>query len=158
MVLNLTVDDELISTSGALSVFHAATDELNRRYGRIDEDFEVLIHELTPPQGSFLVARVDAHPAGGVGIRTIGDPSHRFAEVKRLWVRPDQRRFGVGARLMKDIEEHARSLNFRELYLETGWAQPEALALYQTNGWTPVTEYPDGAFSHPTSYRFMKTL
>jgi GNAT superfamily N-acetyltransferase len=157
-VLNLTVDVEPITTSGALSVFHAATDELNRRYGHIDEVFEVLIRELTPPQGSFLVARVDADLAGGVGIRTIGEPEHRFAEVKRLWVRPDLRRSGVGAQLMTAIEEHARSLSFRELFLETGWAQPEALELYQTNGWIPIDDYPDGAFSHPTSYRFMKTL
>lgn len=158
MVSNLLIDDELITSSGALSVFHAAIDELSRRYGGSDEEFHLQVHELTPPRGIFLVARVNGHPIGGVGVRSIGDHALLLGEVKRLWVRPDQRRHGVAAKLMSAIEERSRQSGYLQLYLETGYAQPEAVALYQKLGWTPVEEFPADAFSYPTAFRFTKVL
>jgi GNAT superfamily N-acetyltransferase len=157
-VSNLLIDDELITSHGALSVFHAAIDELSRRYGGSDEEFHLTIQELLPPRGLFLVARADGDPVGGVGVRPIGDDALLLGEVKRLWVRPDQRRDGVAAKLMSALEERARHSGFAQLYLETGYAQPEALALYQKIGWTAVEQFPAGAFSYPTAYRFTKVL
>jgi GNAT superfamily N-acetyltransferase len=157
-VSNLIIDDEPITSSGALSVYHAALDELNRRYGGSDEGFHLKVDELMPPRGLFLVARVDGHPAGGVGVRPISEPSLLLGEVKRLWVRPDQRRHGVGARLMNEVEIRAREVGYLQLYLETGYAQPEALELYQKSGWTPVDEFPPDASSYPLAYRYTKVL
>ena len=59
---------------GALSVYHASIDELNRRYGGSEEDLHLHVEELMPPTGSFVVARLDGHPIGGVGLRPIGNP------------------------------------------------------------------------------------
>jgi GNAT superfamily N-acetyltransferase len=157
-VSNLIVEDELITSHGALSVYHAAIDELSRRYGGSDEEFHLAIEELLPPRGLFLVARADGHPVGGVGLRPIGDDALMLGEVKRLWVRPDQRRHGVAAKLMSTLEERARESGYAQLYLETGYAQPEALALYQNTGWNPVEHFPAGAFSYPTAYRFTKVF
>jgi GNAT superfamily N-acetyltransferase len=157
-VSELTINDEPIRSSGALSIFHAAVDELDRRYGGIDEAPHFNLEELEPPLGMFLVARIDAHPVGGVGLRSISDRTLGLAEVKRLWVRPDLRRAGVAAALMAAIENRAREAGYRQLYLETGWAQPEAQALYPKLGWTPVDEYPPGAFNHHEAYLFTKPV
>ena len=116
-VLTLTIEDELITSSGALSVLKAAVDELNRRYGAIDDDTQMNLDELLPPTGIFLVARSEGHLCGGVGLRQIGDPQLKFAEVKRLWVRPDLRRAGVAARLMDEVEQRARVMGYAQLYL-----------------------------------------
>jgi GNAT superfamily N-acetyltransferase len=157
-VSNLIIDDEAITSDGALSVLYAAVDELNRRYGGSEEGLHLKFDELTPPRGLFLVARVDGHPAGGVGVRSISDPASRLGEIKRLWVRPDQRRIGLGARLMDEIEIRSREMGFLQLYLESGYAQPEALELYKKSGWTPVDEFPPDAFSYPKASRFTKLL
>jgi GNAT superfamily N-acetyltransferase len=157
-VSNLIIDDELITSHGALSVYHAAIDELARRYDGFDEEIHLQAQEMLPPRGLFLVARADGHPVGGVGVRPIGDDALMLGEVKRLWVRPDQRRLGVAAKLMIALVERARQSGFSQLYLETGDAQPEALALYQKIDWAPVEKFPDGAFSYPTAYRFTKFL
>lgn len=154
----LTINDESIESSGALSVFYAAVDELHRRYGGAEDASQFSTGELHGPLGLFLVARVDGHPAGGVGVRTISDPALDCGEIKRLWVRPDLRRTGVAAALMFDIEDRARTLGYRQLYLETGPAQPEAQSLYPKIGWDPVDEFPPGAFSHPGAFRFTKVL
>jgi hypothetical protein len=59
---------------------------------------------------------------------------------------------------MDEIETRARDNGFLELYLETGYAQPEAMALYESTGWRRVAEFPEGSWSHPGAYRFAKVL
>ena len=154
----LLIGEELITTHGALSVYHASIDELNRRYGGSEEDLHLHVEELMPPTGSFVVARLDGHPIGGVGLRPIGNPDLHLGEIKRLWVRPDQRRGGVGVALMSAIEERARDIGFLQLYLESGYAQPEALELYRTSGWASADNYPSGAHCYPLAERFTKLL
>jgi putative acetyltransferase len=157
-MLALTIDAESIATSGALSVVHAADDELKRRYGGDGDGPNLHLEHLAEPLGLFLVARHGGDIAGGVGLRSIGEAALRFGEIKRLWVRPDLRRGGVATSLMNEVEGRARSLGYQRLYLETGPKQPEAVALYATNGWDSVQDYPSDVFCHPMSLRFTKAL
>jgi GNAT superfamily N-acetyltransferase len=43
--------------------------------------------------------------------------------------------------LLQALEEHARSLGYRRVILETGTPQPEAMALYASEGYEPITPY-----------------
>lgn len=157
-MIPITVSPEAIDSSGALALLYAASDELQQRYGGEGDNGHLHVEELRPPRGLFLVARRERHPVGGVGLRSIGEPGLRFAEVKRLWVRPDLRREGIGLTLMNEIERHGAEMGLATLFLETGSAQPEALALYTSNHWIAIDEYPKGAFSHPQVHRFRKDL
>jgi GNAT superfamily N-acetyltransferase len=157
-VIPISVVAESVDTSGALAIVHAASDELQQRYGGDGDNQHLSVDELRPPSGLFLVARHDRHLVGGVGLRSIADPMLRYGEVKRLWVRPDLRREGIGLVLMKEIESRARELDYVTLYLETGPAQPEALALYRSHDWTEIDQYPAGAFCHPQAHWFKKDL
>jgi GNAT superfamily N-acetyltransferase len=157
-VISLSVVAESIDTNGALAILHAATDELQQRYGGEADNAHLSVDELRPPLGIFLVARHERQLVGGVGLRSIADPSLHFAEVKRLWVRPDLRREGIGLVLMNAIESSAKELGYATLYLETGPAQPEALALYRSHGWTEIDAYPAGVFCHPQAHWFKKDL
>ena len=154
---SLTIKVESLDTDGALCVYHAASDELIRRYGGVG-DQHLQIDELKPPLGLFLVARFDDHPVGCVGVRPIGDGDDHYGEVKRLWVRPDLRQQGVASALMTDVEEQARLNDYWRLYLETGPKQPEAIAFYAKTGWESITNFPPGVFTHTTAHRFTKLL
>jgi GNAT superfamily N-acetyltransferase len=157
-VIPITVTAESVDTSGALAIVHAASDELQQRYGGDGDNQHHRVDELRPPDGLFLVARMDRDLVGGVGLRLIGEPELRFAEVKRLWVRPDLRRNGIALTLMNEIERAAKDLGYTTLLLETGPAQPEALSLFESTGWTPIEKYPAGAFCHPQARRFSKDI
>jgi GNAT superfamily N-acetyltransferase len=157
-VIPITVIAESIDTSGALAILHAASDELQQRYGGEGDNQHLQVDELRPPLGLFLVARRGRHLVGGVGLRSILEPERHYAEVKRLWVRPDLRREGIGLTLMNEIERGAKELGVVTLYLETGPAQPEAVALYESTGWSRIENYPSGVFCHPQSHRFKKDL
>jgi len=56
-------------------------------------------------------------------------------EVKRMYVLPDSRGTGVATRVLRELEEWAADLNMTRIILETGKRQPEAIRLYEKNGY-----------------------
>ena len=57
------------------------------------------------------------------------------AEIKRMYVRPPALRRGVARQILARIEASARGAGRTRLVLETGTAQPEAIALYSSSGY-----------------------
>jgi GNAT superfamily N-acetyltransferase len=90
------------------------------------------------PEGAFLVALADDLPVGCVALRAL-EPN--VAEVKRLWVDAGMRGKGLGRRLMRAIEDHARSIGILRLQLDTNSALVAAVALYRREGWTDIAPY-----------------
>ena len=154
----VSISLESVTSRDAQTVLDAAVVELNRRYGGSDDGPKLLPSELEPPRGLFLVARLDQELVGGVGLRSIGPADELIGEVKRLWVRDDFRRLGIASSLMSSLEQHAKIIGYLQLFLETGWAQPEAQAFYPKHLWQPVEEFPFGAHSHEGAFRFTKVL
>lgn len=140
------------------ALVYCALDELNRRYGANADDASLDFAELEPPRGAFFVARENGHLAGGVALRTISRPELGIVEVKRLWVRPDLRGRGVARVLMNAAETWARSDGRREIFLETGEKQPEAVALYHSLDYERVTAFPEGVAHYPDGLKFYKAL
>jgi GNAT superfamily N-acetyltransferase len=105
--------------------------------------------EFSPPDGLFLVAEVDGVPVGCGGWRV---HASGVAELKRMYVEPAVRRHGVARRLLTALESTAAAAGHRHLLLNSGGRQPEALALYDRAGYTPVPGYgvyaesPDAVF------------
>ncbi len=86
---------------------------------------------LSDPAVSFLVVR-DGDEAIGCGA-ILRDP-RGWGEIKRMYVRPDQRGRGIGRRVLAELEKLARDARLPLLRLETGIHNAEALALYRRAG------------------------
>jgi GNAT superfamily N-acetyltransferase len=158
-VHDLVIHAEPFEAPGPQSIVLAARDEFDRIYGEANRGAHDLgPGDFDPPRGAYLVARLDGHLAGGVGLRPIVEPELHLGEVKRLWVRPDLRRRGVAISLMAAVEALAVDLGVATLYLETGPLQPGAKALYERLGWETVDAYPQGAPVHDTGTRFRRRL
>jgi GNAT superfamily N-acetyltransferase len=96
-------------------------------------------HELLPPTGCFLVvADDDGTPVGCGAIRRHDDDA---AEIKRMYVRPAARGRGISRFLLGRLEAAARMLGYRAIVLETGLRQPEAIALYESAGYTVTPNF-----------------
>jgi GNAT superfamily N-acetyltransferase len=93
---------------------------------------------LVPPDGLFLVARVEGTPAGCVGLRTLTPGT---GEMKRMFVRPPFRGRGLGRRLLITVEDAARGLSLTRLRLDTMDDFVEALALYTSAGYREIAPY-----------------
>ena len=62
-------------------------------------------------------------------------------EIKRMYVREENRRQGIAAKVLAELETWAKDLNFTECVLETGKKQPEAIRLYQKHGYKIIPNY-----------------
>jgi GNAT superfamily N-acetyltransferase len=153
--LHLAIETVPFASPAAQAMISAAADELDRLYGPETDPVALEPSTFEAPHGAFLVGRRDAHLVGGVGIRAV---SREAVEVKRLWVRPDVRRSGIGLALMRAAESAAIDVGRSLLVLETGPLQPGAAALYRTEGWEQVDELPVPISDHDGSLRFFKQL
>jgi GNAT superfamily N-acetyltransferase len=129
-------DDRLDSPVGRELVGELLA-ELAARYGDEDPD-EPSALDLAPPHGAFLVAWVAGTALGCGGVRVFDG---NVGEIKRMYTRPTARRRGVARVLLAAIEARARTLGYERLVLETGTKQPEAMALYESFGYEPITPY-----------------
>lgn len=109
-------------------------------------------HEMSGPEGAFLVAYLDGDPAGCVGLRRLDD---RTGEVKHLWVDPGVRGHGMGRQLLGALERVAAELGYAVVRLDTSSHLPEAIALYRTSGYVEIDPYND---NHHAAHWFEKPL
>ncbi|SDX67641.1 Predicted N-acetyltransferase YhbS [Modestobacter sp. DSM 44400] len=112
------------------------------RYGGRDAA-QVDPDEFAAPHGLFLVAEADGEPAGCGGWRVHGTDASggTVVELKRMYVAPGFRRHGIARTLLAALEATAARAGHREVVLNSGGRQPEALALYARTGYTPVPGY-----------------
>jgi GNAT superfamily N-acetyltransferase len=62
-------------------------------------------------------------------------------EVKRMYVPPDNRSRGIATKVLLELESWAREMAFTRCVLETGLKQPEAIHLYEKNGYERIPNY-----------------
>lgn len=111
--------------------------ELSRRELQSEID-DLSAHYGGAGQGLWL-ACVDGAPAACAGIRRLADEVDANAcEMRRLFVRPAMRGFGLGRRLAELLIDHARSWDYSAVYLDTLNDMAAARGLYESLGFEPV--------------------
>lgn len=101
--------------------------------------------ELRPPAGIMLLASLHASPIGCGALKLHGDAP---AEIKRMWVDESARGFGVGRRLLTELEAHAATRGATVLRLETNGTLAEAMSLYRSAGYREVAQFNDEPYAH----------
>ena len=120
----------------ATRLVDAMRTELAARYG--DGGLSPATAREFGPPGVFLLAELDGRAVGCGAIRPRGQDE---GELKRMYVDPAVRGGGVARALLAELVAHARANQMTRLLLETGTEQPEAVALYESAGWTPVPPF-----------------
>ena len=124
------------STDGGALVARAMAD-LAQRYGGGGDQTPVDPAQFVPPAGEFLVGYLDGVPVACGGWRGNGTD----AEVKRMYTAPDARHRGIASAVLRALEDSARRYGRRRMILETGPAQPEAIALYEKLGYHRIEDF-----------------
>lgn len=131
------------------------------RYGG-EDDTRVDPAEFAAPRGFFLVGYVDGVPVACGGWRARGgvdDPEIQDgdAELKRMYVAAAHRGHGHARTVLAELERTAAAAGRLRLILETGTLQPEAMALYMSEGYAPMPNF--GTYRcEPNSRCFAKPL
>ena len=132
---------EPFDSPDVVALTEAQQEEMRGRYGGEADIGPTRVADMfVAPDGVFLVVRDDDGRAVGCGGVCRFDTTR--AELKRMYVRPESRGLGLGRRLLSELEEHARSLGYAGLVLETGDRQPESVGLYLAAGFERIPCYP----------------
>jgi putative acetyltransferase len=134
-----TVDMEAVR---ALFVDYQASLDIDLCFQGFDKELDNLPGEYAEPMGSLLLALVDGAPAGCCGFRPMVASDHLNAcEMKRLYVRPAFRGFGLGRQLVERTMMLAQMAGYATMLLDTLSDMESARALYQEAGFVEVAPY-----------------
>ena len=113
------LDADLADRDGKEHSFYA-------QYNKIDQiNFVVLAYENDVP----------------VACGAIKEYAPDTMEVKRMYTLPDRRGKGIASQVLRELESWASELSYRKCILETGKKQPEAIRLYEKNGYQIIPNY-----------------
>ncbi|MEK7723482.1 MAG: GNAT family N-acetyltransferase [Acidobacteriota bacterium] len=85
-----------------------------------------------------VVAYENDLPVGCGAIKAFDENS---MEVKRMFVPLESRGKGVASIILRELEKWTAELGYERCVLETGYKQPEAIALYKKNGYIKIPNY-----------------
>ena len=117
---------------------YASSLEIDLCFQNFAQELANLPGDYAPPRGRLLLGLQGREAAGCIALRPI---SRDIAEVKRLYVRPLFRRAGVGRRLAQAVIVAARRIGYSGTRLDTLATMREAIALYQSLGFQPISPY-----------------
>jgi ribosomal protein S18 acetylase RimI-like enzyme len=103
-----------------------------------DRELASLPGEYAPPNGRLYIAIEKSEPVGCVGLRSLDDGS---CEMKRLYVRPNHRREGIGRAMSRLVISEAKAIGYSKMRLDTVSSMVPAIALYKSLGFKEIPPY-----------------
>jgi putative acetyltransferase len=111
-------------------------------------------HNLLDFIETVVVSYIDGAPAGCGCFKKFDNDT---IEIKRMFVRDDQRGKGIAAAILTELELWAGEIGYQRAVLETGLLHAEAIGLYKKFGYMVTENYPPYV-DMPDSICFRKTI
>ena len=105
------------------------------------------VEQLLAEAVVFLLIRENGVPAGCGAIKLVGS---EYAEIKRMYVRPQFRGTGLAKLMLRHLTDYAQGQGIELLRLETGIHQRAAIGMYERLGFRripPFGEYQEDPLS-----------
>ncbi len=113
---------------------------IDLNYQGIDEELASLPGAFSPPAGCLLLAECEGEAAGCVALRPL---EAGICEMKRMYVRPQFRKMGIGKALGEQIIREAGNRGYHTMRLDTADTMTAAQSLYRALGFQPTGAYYD---------------
>ena len=117
---------------------YAAGLNIDLCFQHFDQEVARLPGDYDEPRGRLMLASVASRVAGCVALRPMDQSA---CEIKRLYVRPEFRRRGLGRTLVQQALKEAEQIGFRVVRLDTLREMEAAIALYTAIGFKEVAPY-----------------
>jgi ribosomal protein S18 acetylase RimI-like enzyme len=129
----------LLDDVRALFVEYAQSLNFDLCFQSFDRELKELPGDYRLPSGRLVLGRIDGRPAGCVALRML-DP--RICELKRLYVRPEFRGYGLGRQLTDYVLDEARRAGYSTVRLDTlSGEMDRAIELYRSMGFKEIAPY-----------------
>lgn len=116
-----------------------------------DEGLDHLSDFYCQPRRAYYVLLNGGAVIGGIGLAEFSGFSG-CCELQKLYLRDDVKGCGLGHMLVSFIEEKAREMGYKQMYLETHTNLEVAIHIYEKNGYREI-ERPD-CVVHSTMNKF----
>ncbi|MEH2203763.1 MAG: GNAT family N-acetyltransferase [Nostoc sp.] len=121
------------------------------------EQYMTQLHEFLPPSGRLLLVQYEEKIAGCACLRKI---SEDIGEIKRMYVKPEFRRKGIGRYLLEAIIE-AAYIGYSKIRLDSAPFAKEAHALDRVFGFQNIEPYLEKieiSLEHRANWVFMELV
>ena len=130
----------LVRTDNTDEKFRALVLDLDRELAVRDGDEHAFYSQFNTLDAMLgAVVAYDGETAVGCG--AFKRHSDDTAEIKRMYVQPENRGQRIAAKVLAELESWAAESGFTVCVLETGFKQPEAIALYKRCGYVEIPNY-----------------
>lgn len=122
----------------AVELIRRQEEELSAKFSD-DDDPPVGMRpeEVDPGRGAFFLAVEDGVAIACGAVRLIAPD---IAEVKRIYTAPEARRRGVARAVLAALDDVARALGAREIWVET-YKGHDSVLMYERAGFRPIPPY-----------------
>ena len=132
----------LLQATREIFAEYARSLDVDLCFQQFDAELAQLPGEYTPPQGALLLALVDGQVAGCGALRPLPDSDYANAcEMKRLYVRPAYRKFGLGRLLAQALFDRGLQAGYSAMLLDTLDEMEAARGLYASLGFEEIPPY-----------------
>ena len=133
---------ELLEATRAIFRDYAQSLDVDLCFQNFDAELAALPGEYAPTQGALLLALVGGEVAGCGALRRLWDVDYANAcEMKRLYVRPSYRQFGLGRLLAQALMDRGRQAGYSVMLLDTLDEMEAARGLYASLGFENIPPY-----------------
>jgi putative acetyltransferase len=121
-------------------LFQEYANSLNIDLGfqNFSDELKTIGQQYNKPNGTLLLAYQDGLPVGCAGIRQLDQDT---AELKRMYVQPEYRKYRIGMKLLELAIESAKALNYKFIRLDTLPTMTKAQSLYRSFGFYEIPSY-----------------
>lgn len=122
------------------------------------EQYLTQLHEFLPPSGRLLLGQYEAKIGGCACLRKIGED---VGEIKRMYVKPEFRRKGIGRALLEAIIKETPYMGYSRIRLDSAPFAKEAHILYRVFGFQDIEPYLEKTeipLEHRANWVFMELV
>ena len=112
--------------------------DLDLGFQDFSNELKLINKQYNKPKGALLLAYKNNVAIGCAGIRELNSNT---AELKRMYVQPEYRKYKIGVRLLALAIEIAKELNYKSIRLDTLPAMTKAQELYRSFGFYEISSY-----------------
>jgi GNAT superfamily N-acetyltransferase len=107
-------------------------------FQHFDEELLHLEEMYALPYGAILLSKQENIFTGCVAVRK---KAAEIAELKRMYIKPNNRKAGIGAILLEKALDMAKQLGYKKICLDTLDNMLPAINLYKKNGFYEIEPY-----------------
>ena len=124
----------------AISLFQEYANSLNisLAFQNFNEELNIINSMYGSPTGCLLLVYDNELPIACAAYRKIGE---NICELKRMYIKPDYRRKGVGQEIMNILCSRAKLNGYTLMRLDTLDTMTPAIKLYSNNGFYTIDAY-----------------